>query len=73
MNKEEAIKIINMLPNDTDIMITTGPKYVSCSQVEALGVSRQLLGYHVKLGNIRIKKEPGRYNKYLLEDVLRLR
>ena len=71
MNKLEAIKVIDLLPNDVDIIITTGPKYVSCSQVEALGISRQLLGYHVKLGNIHTVKE-GRYNKYLLKDVLKL-
>ena len=56
MNKLEAIKVIDLLPNDVDIIITTGPKYVSCSQVEALGISRQLLGYHVKLGNIHTVK-----------------
>jgi len=71
MTKEEAIKVIDLLPNDVDIIITTSPKYISCSQVEALGISRQLLGYHVKLGDIKSTKN-GRYKKYLLEDVLKL-
>lgn len=72
MNKEEAIKFIEQLPDDVDIIITTSERYISCSEVEKLGVSRQLLGYHVKLGNIRVQQTSGPYKKYLLEDVLKL-
>ena len=71
MTKQEALKFLETLPDDLDISVTTSEHYVSCSEVERLGVSRQLLGYHVKLGSIKTK-QVGRYKKYLLNDILKI-
>ena len=44
---------------------------VSSKQVEQMGVSRQLLKYHVKLGHVRTVPY-GKQKRYMLEDVKRL-
>ena len=44
---------------------------VSSKQVEQMGVSRQLLKYHVGLGHVRTVPY-GKQKRYLLEDVKRL-
>ena len=44
---------------------------ISSKQVEKMGVSRQLLKYHVKLGHIRTVPY-GKQNRYILEDVKKL-
>lgn len=44
---------------------------VSSKQVEAMGISRQLLKYHVKLGHIRTMPY-GKQKRYLLEDIKKL-
>lgn len=44
---------------------------VSSKQVEQMGVSRQLLKYHVKLGQVRTVPY-GKQKRYLLEDVMKL-
>ena len=44
---------------------------VSSKQVEQMGVSRQLLKYHVKLGHVRTVPY-GKQKRYLLEDVKKL-
>lgn len=44
---------------------------VSSKQVEQMGVSRQLLRYHVRLGQVRTVPY-GKQKRYLLEDVMKL-
>ena len=44
---------------------------VSSKQVEQLGVSRQLLKYHVQLGHVRTVPY-GKQKRYLLEDIKKL-
>ena len=44
---------------------------VSSKQVEKMGISRQLLKYHVKLGHVRTVPY-GKQNRYLLEDIKKL-
>ena len=44
---------------------------VSSKQVEQMGVSRQLLKYHVQLGRVRTVPY-GKQKRYLLEDIKKL-
>ena len=44
---------------------------VSSKQVEKMGVSRQLLKYHTKLGHVRTVPY-GKQKRYMLEDVKKL-
>ena len=44
---------------------------VSSKQVEQMGVSRQLLKYHVRLGHVRTVPY-GKQKRYMLEDVKKL-
>ena len=44
---------------------------ISSKSVEQMGVSRQLLKYHVKLGHIRTVPY-GKQKRYLLEDIKKL-
>ena len=41
---------------------------VSSKQVEQMGISRQLLKYHVKLGHVRTVPY-GKQKRYILEDI----
>ena len=44
---------------------------VSSKRVEQMGISRQLLRYHVKLGHVRTVPY-GKQKRYLLEDIDKL-
>ena len=44
---------------------------ISSKQVEQMGISRQLLKYHVKLGHVRTVPY-GKQKKYLLDDIKKL-
>ena len=44
---------------------------VSSKRVEQMGISRQLLKYHVKLGHVRTVPY-GKQKRYLLEDIEKL-
>ena len=44
---------------------------VSSKQVEQMGISRQLLKYHVQLGQVRTVPY-GKQKRYLLEDIKKL-
>ena len=44
---------------------------VSSKQVEQMGISRQLLKYHVSLGHVRTVPY-GKQKRYMLEDVKKL-
>jgi hypothetical protein len=71
MNKQEALKYINSLPDDSNIEITVTDRIVSSGEIEKMGISRQLLRYYVSTG--RVRTVPcGRQNKYLLDDVNKL-
>ena len=53
MTKSEALEYINSLPENSNIEITVTNKVVTSSQLEKMGVSRQLLRYYVTNGYIR--------------------
>ena len=44
---------------------------ISSKQVEKMGISRQLLKYHVQLGHVRTVPY-GKQNRYMLEDIKKL-
>ena len=44
---------------------------ISSKRVEQMGISRQLLKYHVKLGHVRTVPY-GKQKRYLLEDIKKL-
>ena len=44
---------------------------ISSKQVEQMGISRQLLKYHVRLGHVRTVPY-GKQKRYLLEDIKKL-
>ena len=44
---------------------------VSSKQVEQMGISRQLLKYHVQLGHVRTVPY-GKQKRYMLEDIKKL-
>ena len=44
---------------------------VSSKQVERMGISRQLLKYHVQLGHVRTVPY-GKQKRYMLEDIKKL-
>ena len=71
MTKSEALEYINGLPEESNIEITVMDKIVSSKQVEQMGISRQLLKYHVQLGHVRTVPY-GKQKRYLLEDVKKL-
>ena len=49
----------------------TASATVSSKQVEQMGISRQLLKYHVRLGHVRTVPY-GKQKRYMLEDVKKL-
>ena len=72
MTKSEALEYINSLPENSNIEITVTNKVVTSSQLEKMGVSRQLLRYYVTNGYIRTVPH-GKQKRYLLDDVLKVR
>ena len=71
MTKQEAIDYINTLPEDRNIEISLIDEVISSKQVERMGISRQLLKYHVSLGHVRTVPY-GKQRRYMLEDVKKL-
>ena len=71
MTKQEAINYINTLPEDRNIEVVLMDEVISSKQVEQMGISRQLLKYHVQLGHIRTVPY-GKQKRYLLEDIEKL-
>ena len=71
MTKQEAINYINTLPEDRNIEVVLMDEVISSKQVEQMGISRQLLKYHVQLGHIRTVPY-GKQKRYLLEDIKKL-
>jgi hypothetical protein len=72
MTKQEALEYINTLPENSNIEITVTNKVVTSSQLEKLGVSRQLLRYYVTNGYVRTVPH-GKQKRYLLDDILKIR
>ena len=71
MTKQEAINYINTLSEDRNIEVVLMDEVISSKQVEQMGISRQLLKYHVKLGHVRTVPY-GKQKRYLLEDIKKL-
>ena len=71
MTKQEAINYINTLSEDRNIEVVLMDEVISSKRVEQMGISRQLLKYHVKLGHVRTVPY-GKQKRYLLEDIKKL-
>ena len=71
MTKQETINYINTLSEDRNIEVVLMDEVISSKQVEQMGISRQLLKYHVQLGHVRTVPY-GKQKRYLLEDVKKL-
>ena len=71
MTKQEAINYINTLSEDRNIEVVLMDEVISSKQVEQMGISRQLLKYHVQLGHVRTVPY-GKQKRYLLEDIKKL-
>ena len=71
MTKQEAINYINTLSEDRNIEVVLMDEVISSKQVEQMGISRQLLKYHVHLGHVRTVPY-GKQKRYLLEDIKKL-
>ena len=71
MTKQEAINYINTLSEDRNIEVVLMDEVISSKRVEQMGISRQLLKYHVQLGHIRTVPY-GKQKRYLLEDIKKL-
>ena len=72
MNKQDAINYINNLPDNSNIEITVTDRIVTSSQIEAMGISRQLLRYYVNNGYVRTVPH-GKQKRYLLDDIEKLK
>ena len=56
---------------DRNIEVVLMDEVISSKQVEQMGISRQLLKYHVQLGHVRTVPY-GKQKRYLLEDIKKL-
>jgi len=72
MKVKDAKRYLDSLNDDTEVEVVIIGRVVSSGQVEAMGVSRQLLGYYVKNGYIRTVPV-GKQKKYVLEDVVKVK
>ena len=68
MNKQEALNYINSLSEDVDLDVTILTKTISSTEIEQLGISRQLLKYYVDKGKVRTVPN-GKQKKYLFDDI----
>ena len=74
MNKQEALKLLNGLPEDTavELTITSNPPYVTSGYIiNTFGISRQVLSYWYRQGYVRTVT-CGKQKRYLLEDIKKL-
>lgn len=72
MNKQEAINYINTLSDDVDLDITILTETISSTEIEELGISRQLLKYYTDIGKIRTIA-CGKQKRYVLDDIKKLK
>ena len=70
MNKQEAINYINSLSEDVDLEVTILTKTISSTEIEQLGISRQLLKYYTDTGKVRTVPH-GKQKKYLYDDIMK--
>lgn len=71
MTKQDAIKYISSLPENSNISVMVND-YLTSGEVEILGISRQLLHYWVRQGYVRTE-EKGKQKRYLKEDIIKMR
>lgn len=73
MTKQEALNYINNLNDDVDIDVkVNNDEYILSSDVEKLGVSRQLLYYWTKQNYVKVVSR-GKQNRYSKLDILRMK
>jgi hypothetical protein len=72
MTKQEAINYINSLADDVDLDVTILTNTISSTEIEKLGISRQLLKYYTDTGKIRTIA-CGKQKRYILDDIKKLR
>lgn len=72
MNKQEAINYINSLADDVDLDVTILTNTISSTEIEKLGISRQLLKYYTDTGKIRTAA-CGKQKRYVLDDIKKLK
>lgn len=72
MNKQEAINYINSLADDVDLDVTILTNTISSTEIEKLGISRQLLKYYTDTGKIRTVA-CGKQKRYILDDIKKLK
>lgn len=70
-NNKLAVEFDSEDEKESFIKYFTESTAVSSKQVEQMGISRQLLKYHVQLGHVRTVPY-GKQKRYLLEDVKKL-
>jgi hypothetical protein len=72
MTKQEAINYINSLADDVDLDVTILTNTISSTEIEKLGISRQLLKYYTDIGKIRTIA-CGKQKRYVLDDIKKLK
>ena len=75
MNKQEALKFLNNLPEDTEVELTviSNPPYVTSGYIiDKYKISRQVLSYWSRHGYVKTI-DCGKQKRYLLEDVLKIK
>ena len=70
-NNKFAVEFDSKDEKENFIKYFTELTTISSKQVEHMGISRQLLKYHVKLGHVRTVPY-GKQKTYLLEDISKL-
>ena len=70
-NNKFTVEFDSEVEKENFIKYFTELTTVSSKRVEQMGISRQLLKYHVQLGHIRTVPY-GKQKRYLLEDIKKL-
>ena len=70
-NNKFTVEFDSEVEKENFIKYFTELTTISSKQVEQMGISRQLLKYHVRLGHIRTVPY-GKQKRYLLEDIKKL-
>lgn len=75
MNKQEALKFLNNLPEDAEVKLTvvSDPPYVTSGYIiDKYKISRQVLSYWSRQGYVKTI-DCGKQKRYLLEDILKIK
>ena len=70
-NNKFMVEFDSEVEKENFIKYFTESTTISSKRVEQMGISRQLLKYHVKLGHVRTVPY-GKQKRYLLEDIKKL-